>query len=397
MKPINEETKMTARRRNLFLIKAKEPFTGKRIMVVFLPFVFIAVGFFVIYEPPLYFVGGEDGDSFYNYAVSGHTDQDNGGNSTIEILKPEKNQLSYKYELKKGYQYQYAYAFINRSDNATDSIFLNLKKYDYMKVKIRSNHGGIIVTGFWTFVPGYTDPKDMITYRPFGHLMEVSRQFKTFEVPFQRLYTPDWWYTDIDGKENDFKSLDFSKIDRICFSNCVKIKSNVVDRVDIAEVSFHVDLVPFYLCSLLFLTSYFCLIIFISNRKNRKKITLVFQNKTEPLKDFNVKEEAIFSFIARNYNERNLGIGDIETATKLYEREIAEIIKQKTGISFRQFLNQLRISETKRLLRETDLQVSEIAFKVGYGNISHFNRVFKEKEECSPVDFRKSNSLMSEI
>ena len=43
----------------------------------------------------------------------------------------------------------------------------------------------------------------------------------------------------------------------------------------------------------------------------------------------------------------------------------------------------------KRLLRETDRQVMDIAYKVGYGNISHFNRVFKEAENCSPNEYRK--------
>ena len=73
----------------------------------------------------------------------------------------------------------------------------------------------------------------------------------------------------------------------------------------------------------------------------------------------------------------------------IHERKISAIIKKKTDLNFKQFLNKLRIAEAKRLLLETDLQISEIAFKVGYGNASHFNRVFKLSENCAPNDFRK--------
>ena len=84
-----------------------------------------------------------------------------------------------------------------------------------------------------------------------------------------------------------------------------------------------------------------------------------------------------------------LTIIDVQTAIGIHERKISAIIKKKTDLNFKQFLNKLRIAEAKRLLLETDLQISEIAFKVGYGNASHFNRVFKLSENCAPNDFRK--------
>jgi len=65
------------------------------------------------------------------------------------------------------------------------------------------------------------------------------------------------------------------------------------------------------------------------------------------------------------------------------------ILKKVSGLPFKQYLNRLRLEEAKRLLTQTDLQVSDIAYKVGYGNISHFNRVFKDHLGISPNDFRK--------
>jgi AraC-like DNA-binding protein len=87
-----------------------------------------------------------------------------------------------------------------------------------------------------------------------------------------------------------------------------------------------------------------------------------------------------------------LSILDIQNETGISEAKISAIIKNKSGITFKQFLNKLRLTESKRLLLETDLQVSEVAYKVGYNNVSHFNRIFKEVENCTPNDFRKSTS-----
>jgi 2-isopropylmalate synthase len=46
------------------------------------------------------------------------------------------------------------------------------------------------------------------------------------------------------------------------------------------------------------------------------------------------------------------------------------------------------MNEATRLLKESDLQIAEIADAVGYNNIQHFNRVFKEIYDISPKSFR---------
>jgi AraC-like DNA-binding protein len=84
----------------------------------------------------------------------------------------------------------------------------------------------------------------------------------------------------------------------------------------------------------------------------------------------------------------------LETVQKeigISETKLSAILKENTDMSFKRYLNHIRTEEAKRLLRETDRQVMDIAYKVGYGNISHFNRVFKEAENCSPNEYRKTS------
>lgn len=58
--------------------------------------------------------------------------------------------------------------------------------------------------------------------------------------------------------------------------------------------------------------------------------------------------------------------------------------------TFTEYLQNRRIEEACRLLRETDLTVTEISEYAGYGNIKFFNRIFKNAVRTTPREFRKS-------
>lgn len=62
--------------------------------------------------------------------------------------------------------------------------------------------------------------------------------------------------------------------------------------------------------------------------------------------------------------------------------------KRITGRNLSHFIGELRISQACKWLRETDRDISEIAFEVGFGSLSNFNRLFKELKGVSPRDWR---------
>lgn len=68
---------------------------------------------------------------------------------------------------------------------------------------------------------------------------------------------------------------------------------------------------------------------------------------------------------------------------------ISRIFKEMTGFSFIKYLTYVRIGEAKRLLRETDTKVLHIAGRVGFENLAHFNRVFKQTVSLSPSQYRR--------
>jgi AraC-like DNA-binding protein len=70
---------------------------------------------------------------------------------------------------------------------------------------------------------------------------------------------------------------------------------------------------------------------------------------------------------------------------------VRKIFHDKTGETIVTFINNFRINEAKRLLRETDLNINEIALRLGYNNNQSFNRFFKKYEGSLPVSFGISN------
>lgn len=361
----------------------------KKVVYALLPLPFLITAFLLVYKSPLYIVKKNKHEQIQPITLYSYTDSINKGKSEIRVLKNTTGSLRYRYILKEGYKYKFAYTGYSPSEK---DYFFDLSSYDYALIKIKATQGTRIQFVLSSFIDRYTELDKSMTYRLSQYILNVSPEFQEIEIPFQELYTPDWWYSENKKIESDFSDPDLSKVTGISFSNCINIKNDVVDVVDIEEIKFGVDFMPFYISSCTLLTLYYAIFGFILFRKKRKT-EIYFENQESGTNTYlNEEEENLFHFLTTNYFKQDLSILDVQTSTGISERKISGLIKQKTSLNFKQFVNKLRIAEAKRLLSETDLQISEIAFKVGYINPSHFNRVFKTFESCSPNDYRKKSA-----
>ena len=69
---------------------------------------------------------------------------------------------------------------------------------------------------------------------------------------------------------------------------------------------------------------------------------------------------------------------------------INRLLKNETGYSTVQYIKQKRISLAKTLLKLNDMSLEEVAAAVGYVDYNYFCRVFKQVENVSPAQYRKS-------
>ena len=63
--------------------------------------------------------------------------------------------------------------------------------------------------------------------------------------------------------------------------------------------------------------------------------------------------------------------------------------KTKTKKSFVEYLNEIRVSNACKLLLETEMGISEIAYACGYKTASNFNQLFKKLTGTTPKEYRK--------
>lgn len=71
---------------------------------------------------------------------------------------------------------------------------------------------------------------------------------------------------------------------------------------------------------------------------------------------------------------------------------LAHVFKAQVGMSFTAYLNLVRINWAKYYLTNSCLRVSEIAFQAGFGNLSHFNHVFRRSTGAAPTRYRQQQT-----
>ena len=100
--------------------------------------------------------------------------------------------------------------------------------------------------------------------------------------------------------------------------------------------------------------------------------------------------EEIISYIKQNY--RDISIKQLSEHFHFHEDYFNRMIKSKTGMTYTQYVQNLRLEEAEDLLRQTKLTIDDIAARVGYLNKGYFYKIFMEKNHMTPARFRKEKS-----
>jgi AraC-like DNA-binding protein len=82
-------------------------------------------------------------------------------------------------------------------------------------------------------------------------------------------------------------------------------------------------------------------------------------------------------------------IADLAQQFNFSERNLKRCFQLATQISLNQYLQQVRVDKAKKLLLTTDMKIQQIAYEVGYENVSFFIRIFKKVTACTPTQWVK--------
>jgi two-component system response regulator YesN len=96
-------------------------------------------------------------------------------------------------------------------------------------------------------------------------------------------------------------------------------------------------------------------------------------------------------YIQDNYHDADLTLQKAADSMGLHPKYAGTIFKRAKKITFSQRLISYRIVKASNLLKNDDLSITDIAFRVGFNSASHFSKVFKDLKKVTPAEFRKEN------
>ena len=99
---------------------------------------------------------------------------------------------------------------------------------------------------------------------------------------------------------------------------------------------------------------------------------------------------AIEKYIENNYSDPSMGLNKISDEFQISESYFSHMFKEKTGVNFSNYLENIRMNEAARLIKETDIGLNELYISVGYNNANTFRRAFKKIYGVTPSSMRDS-------
>lgn len=94
-------------------------------------------------------------------------------------------------------------------------------------------------------------------------------------------------------------------------------------------------------------------------------------------------------YINEHFSE-NITLGSVANSVFLSHAYFSRLFKSETGMTFSEYLNYVRVEESKKYLFDLEYNISEIATMVGFSDQSYYTKVFKKREGISPGQYRRN-------
>lgn len=99
------------------------------------------------------------------------------------------------------------------------------------------------------------------------------------------------------------------------------------------------------------------------------------------------EESRIIAYIQQHAFENSISLDSIAEAFCISPRHLSRLIRNLTGVTYKEYLTQLRLARAIELA-EGDLSTAEIATRVGYADEHYFMKLFREQMGCTISRYR---------
>lgn len=337
-----------------------------------------------------------DSDPAINFLHPGNTwfyfsDSTSGGISLSHRPIQSDDYLEWTFELKRGEHYQWPYAGISRELTSGDQ--RSFTHEDTLVAEMCSNREGPVTFKLATFDPDRSTRDEPSSFRVLEYTVTVKTVRQQYRIPLSAFRIPDWYKTEKNiAPEDNEPFWDSLRLVQLIFNDprrfeaCDTLRLHTLGLVRSVPRSATVRHILLVIPVLL-------LIVFPVIKRAHKKnsgtptnsVTLHPKKLASDPSDW----ERTRAYIEQHYTRQSLTVQDTAKALGFSESKLSRLINVKYPDGFRALIHELRVKEGKRLLRESEMNIGEIAYKLGYAVPSHFNREFRKRCDVSPGVFRR--------
>lgn len=340
-----------------------------------------------------------DGQAKLRWQTEPQTDAYQGGSSQLKIAD-DTFSLNFNFTLTPQAQYPFAAVnFVFISDEAKAEL-VDLSAFDKILFSAKCSPANTLSFALLTFDEQVSTAGDYLSYRSPSTFFSCNSQWREIELDLTRLETAQWWFTmfKVDLARKEYK---LNKVAKLSFGSSVQTPMNTDANVQLSEITL-IGHNWFYLylfgALMLLLWGAYAFWFFrqhtrtlvreLHNKIQRDRPLIAYQQvSVEPLRDKD--RSAILHFMATQYANADLSLDAMASEIGVSRTKINDILKSELGFTFTGYLNKLRLTEAARLLAQAeDANIAEIAYSVGYKNVSYFNKLFKEEYSCTPKIYK---------
>ncbi|MBK8804674.1 MAG: helix-turn-helix transcriptional regulator [Fibrobacteres bacterium] len=325
-------------------------------------------------------------------------DAESGGRSRM-VLDTARGRLNLRATLDSGATWPVAGVILFLSDSGKT---VDLSHHASLDLAISSGNLQNVQLCLVEEIPGFTQLDRWQTSRYECREMELRPGQDVYRMPLETFSTPSWWYTIAGVRPSVIGPARRDRVFRLILQTGEGTPLGATQELQITSIAVVSNSALIWgICAgvgaLLALVHFLWLV-----RRRRVVVpsptsastpvtslhpTLSFQ-PLEVVSYADRERESIMECLGRDYPDPDLSLDKVSRSTGVPADRVTAHVKTASGLLFKAYLNRIRCEAARKLLLESDLPVSEIAGKVGYGSVPHFNRIFREVHGATPTSLR---------
>ena len=305
-------------------------------------------------------------------SVTSYTDSVDGGKSIIKSYSFDSS-VNISFVLQQGFVRPYVGITLNNKNGEC----FDISDYNEIQLEIKAKDLKNVIFYLATQNTNNRVNKKEIYY---SSTIELQKNKHLYLIDINSFNIPDWWYDINKFTKTESITTDWTQCSQMSIASGLPPKMGTIHHFQIQSIIFKKNNTKAIIYFLLILLS-IIILLFLKNiykfhSKKNKEIIIHYKPIDLPLIK-NVTDDH-FAYINKHFDDSNLSLEIISKNTGINQRQISDDIYEKYKCNFKTYINRIRITEAQRLLKETELNISEIAYNVGYSSPNNINRVFKK-------------------